>query len=168
MSQSFSTTTTTKVTTVLTGTADWDSWYTVIKGVAEGKLIWEYIDPETPQELRPTLIQPVKPVLADVNADAQAYTDLNITERDAYKFLTQEYKSENDEYKILNTAIAGYKADILRSLSPSILSYIQNCKGTYDTLVKLRTQFAPTDKTREQMVLCAVSENQEGAKDEES
>ena len=153
MSQSFSTTTATKVTTVLTGTADWDSWYTIIKGVAEGKLIWEYINPETPQELCPTLIQPVKPVLADVNADAQAYTDLNTTERDAYKFLTQEYKSENDEYKVLNTAIAGYKADILRSLSPSILLYIQNCKGTYDTLVKLCTQFAPTDRTWEQMVL---------------
>ena len=124
MSQSFSTTTTTKVTTVLTGTADWDSWYTVIKGVAEGKLIWEYINPETPQELCPTLIQPVKPVLTDVNADAQAYTDLTATERDVYKFLTQEYKSENNEYKVLNTAIAGYKADILRLLSPSILLYI--------------------------------------------
>ena len=139
MSQSFLTTIITKVTTVLTGTADWDSWYTVIKGVTEGKLIWEYINPETSQELCPTLIQSVKLVLADVNTDAQAYTDLTVAECDVYKFLTQEYKSENNKYKVLNTAITGYKVDILRLLSLSILLYIQNCKGTYNTLVKLHT-----------------------------
>ena len=52
------TTTTTKVTTVLTGTADWDTWYTVIKIVAKGKLIWDYINPETPEDSRPKLIKP--------------------------------------------------------------------------------------------------------------
>ena len=140
-------TTTTKVTTVLTGTADWDTWYTVIKMVAKGKLIWDYINPETPEDSCPKLIKPAEPAFSAINTDAEMYIDLDATEREAYKFMYQKYKVEYDKYKVLHTAISTHSAEIIRSLSPAIVLYIWNCEGTHNVLVELQTQFAPTDKT---------------------
>ena len=76
-----------KVTTVLTGTTDWDMWYTVIKIVAKGKLIWDYINPKTPEDSRAKLIKPAEPAFSAINADAETYIDLDATEREAYKFM---------------------------------------------------------------------------------
>ena len=140
-------TTTTKVTTVLMGTADWDTWYTVIKMVAKGKGIWDYINLETSQELRPILIKPEEPAFSELHTNAASYIDLDVTKCEAYKFMYQKYKTNYDEYKVLHTAIETYSAEIVKSVSPSIISYICNCKGTYNVLVELRTQFAPTDET---------------------
>ena len=64
-----------------------------------------------------------------------------------YKFIYQKYKTNYDEYKVLHTAIKMYSAEIVKFVSPSIISYIHNCKGTYNILVELQTQFVPTDKT---------------------
>ena len=52
------------------------------------------------------------------------YIDLDATEREAYKFMYQKYKAEYDEYKVLHTAISTYSAQIIRSLSPAIVSYV--------------------------------------------
>ena len=137
---------TTKVTTVLTGTADWDTWYIIIKMVAKGKGIWDYINPETSQELCPILVKPEEPAFSELHTNAALYIDLNATECEAYKFIYQKYKTNYDEYKVLHTAIEMYSAEIVKSVSPSIISYIHNCKGTYNILVELQTQFAPTDE----------------------
>ena len=136
-----------KVTIVLTGTVDWDTWYTIIKMVAKGKEIWDYINPEMSQELCPILVKPEEPAFSELHANAALYIDLNTTECKVYKFMYQKYKTNYDEYKVLHTAIEMYSAEIIKSVSLSIISYICNCKGTYNVLVELWTQFAFTDKT---------------------
>ena len=136
-----------KVTTVLMGTVDWDTWYTIIKMVAKGKGIWDYINLEISQELCPILVKPEEPAFSELHTNAASYIDLNATECEVYKFMYQKYKTNYDEYKVLHTAIEMYSAEIVKFVSPSIILYIHNCKGTYNILVELRTQFAPTDET---------------------
>ena len=99
------------------------------------------------QELCPILIKSEEPALSELHANAASYIDLDTTECEAYKFIYQKYKTNYDEYKVLHTAIEMYSAKIVKSVSPSIISYIHNCKGMYNVLVELQTQFAPTDET---------------------
>ncbi|KAI9749292.1 MAG: hypothetical protein M1815_002615, partial [Lichina confinis] len=96
--------------------------------VAKGKGIWDYINPETSQELRPILVKPEEPAFSELHANAASYIDLDATEREAYKFMYQKYKTNYDEYKVLHTAIETYSAEIVKSVSPSIVSYIRNCE----------------------------------------
>ena len=121
-------------------------WYTIIKMVAKGKGIWDYINPETSQELCPILVKLVEPAFSELHANAASYINLDTTECEVYKFIYQKYKTNYDEYKVLHTAIKTYSAEIVKFMSPSIISYICNCKGTYNVLVELQTQFASTDK----------------------
>ena len=82
-----------------------------------------------------------------LHTNAASYIDLDATEYEVYKFMYQKYKTNYDEYKVLHTAIETYSAKIVKFVLPSIISYIHNCKGTYNILVELQTQFAPTDET---------------------
>ena len=114
--------------------------------VAKGKGIWDYINPEMSQELCPILVKPEEPAFSELHTNAALYIDLNATECEVYKFIYQKYKTNYDEYKVLHTAIETYSAEIVKFVSPSIISYICNCKGMYNILVELQTQFAPTDE----------------------
>ena len=122
-------------------------WYIIIKMVARGKGIWDYINPEMFQELCPILIKSVEPAFSKLHINAASYIDLNTTKCEMYKFIYQKYKTNYDEYKVLHTAIETYSAEIVKFMSLSIVSYICNCKGMYNVLVELQTQFAPTDET---------------------
>ena len=122
-------------------------WYIIIKMVAKGKGIWDYINPETSQELYPILVKPEEPAFSELHTNAALYIDFNTTKCEVYKFMYQKYKTNYDEYKVLHTAIEMYSAEIVKFVSPSIISYICNCKGMYNILVELQTQFAPTDET---------------------
>ena len=115
--------------------------------VAKGKEIWDYINLETSQELCLILVKPEKPAFSELHANAASYIDLNTTKCETYKFMYQKYKINYDEYKVLHTAIKMYSAEIVKFVSPSIILYIHNCKGMYNILVELQTQFALTDET---------------------
>ena len=98
------------------------------------------------QELCLILIKFVEPAFSELYTNAALYIDLDTTKYEAYKFIYQKYKTNYNEYKVLHTAIKTYSAKIVKFVSPSIVSYIHNCKGTYNILVELQTQFAPTDE----------------------
>ena len=99
------------------------------------------------QELYPILIKFVELAFMELYANAALYIDLDTIKCEAYKFMYQKYKTNYDEYKVLHTAIKTYSAEIVKFMLPSIVLYIYNCEGMYNVLIKLQTQFAPTDKT---------------------
>ena len=88
----------------------------------------------------------MEPAFSKLYANAASYIDLNTTKCEVYKFMYQKYKTNYDEYKVLHTAIKTYSAEIVKFVSLFIVSYIHNCKGMYNVLIELQTQFAPTDK----------------------
>ena len=88
----------------------------------------------------------MEPAFSELHTNAALYIDLDTTKCEVYKFIYQKYKTNYDEYKVLHTAIKTYSAEIIKAVSPSIILYIHNCKGTYNVLVELQTQFAPTDE----------------------
>ena len=114
--------------------------------VAKRKGIWNYINPETSQELCPILIKLVGPAFSELHTNAALYIDLNTMKCEMYKFMYQKYKTNYDEYKVLHTAIETYSAEIVKFVLPSIILYIHNCKGMYNVPIELQIQFAPTDE----------------------
>ena len=46
---------------ILNGPKDWDAWLLLIKGVARCGHIWQFVNPDTPEEDLPVLSKPVKP-----------------------------------------------------------------------------------------------------------
>ena len=62
-------------------------WYIIIKMVAKGKGIWDYINPEMSQELCPILVKLVEFAFSELYANAALYIDLDTTKCEAYKFM---------------------------------------------------------------------------------
>ena len=135
---------------VLTGTANYDDWYTVIQAIARGQEIWDYVNPETASDLHPKLEPPVKPEVKDVNPNAASLRYMADPQRGEYMLLYQTYLREDDQYRVLKKALAEFPAIIIERLSTSLLSHIRGCTTAYDILVRLRSRFEPTEKTREQ------------------
>lgn len=135
---------------VLTGTVDYDDWYTVIQAMARGEEIWDYVNPETASDLRPKVEPPVEPKVTDVDPNAVSLRYMTASQREEYMLLYQIYLREDDQYRVLKKALAKFPAKIIKGLSSSILSHIRGCTTAYDILVRLQSRFEPTDKVRKQ------------------
>lgn len=138
---------------ILTGRQDWDKWYEMLKTVAQGKEIWDYIDPEKTREKLLTLDPPVKPEVKDIDAAVGSLAELNAGNRELYRMLYQVYISEMQDFKRRQESVSMFRAHIQATIADSILSYTFNCETAYDMLVKLKDAFAPTALGREQEVL---------------
>ena len=119
-------------------------WHIIIKMVAKGKGIWNYINLEMSQELCPILIKSVEPAFSELHANAASYIDLNTMECEVYKFMYQKYKTNYDEYKVLHTAIKTYSAEIVKSVSPSIILYIYMLRSRRERLDTYTCSTPPT------------------------
>ena len=145
--------TTTPVTVILTTHADWDEWIEVIKTMARGKDIWEYVNPKTPKRSLPILTPPELPTIQSISEDAESYSSLSATNREFYRLERQSYHQDRTEYLETKKNLVNFCTRIQQLVSRQNLSITFKCDTPYDMLVKLHDRFAPTDQTREQEMI---------------
>ena len=137
-----------KTTTITLDTPEtWKSWLFVIKTMATGARVWEYIDPEsleTPQ----TPIKPIKPTPSDVNEGKTTLGELNTAEKETYKLLLADYKEESIEINRILDNLQAIQSHIVTSITSNNTAYIEDQLTVHEMLVKLKNRLAPTDQAR--------------------
>jgi hypothetical protein len=140
--------------TILISQNDWDKWISSIRIAAEGKEIWDYINPDIPAGQLPVLREPVEPSVTSIKETAATYLDLDASEKDYYKLLPQRYYTRLDHFKRTNSAVKRFGARIQDSIADVNATYIRDSSIPHAMLVALKKAFAPSDKSRERdMVL---------------
>jgi hypothetical protein len=135
-------------TVILSTSADWDEWLELMKTKAIGEKVWKYLDPSTPKDQLPTLIEPVRPTPADVNPNKTLLSQLDEDEKDELELRREQYRDELAKYNRQETAIANFPSHIQESISRNFLVYTFGAETTHDMLVALRQRVAPTDEAR--------------------
>lgn len=76
-------------TLILNRPEDWPLWFEVIRAQAEGKLIWEYVNPnrDNPEVLQ----KPEYPSIKDVNEQKTRYSELTEDEKAEYEFFPEKF-----------------------------------------------------------------------------
>jgi hypothetical protein len=132
---------------------DWDDWIEVIHTTALGADIWDHINPNKEKDTLQDLILPPKPELKDIKANATAYLELSIDEREQYRQLQSDYSYERKEYERKRKALVDIRAEIIKTIKRDFISYTHNTETVYDLLVKLKERIAPTDKIRKRELI---------------
>ena len=80
---------------LLNAPEDWDTWFLIFKTYAQGKQVWEYVDPDTAKEpVRPVLpVMPEGDLTADVRADIQLRISLYNAQHSSFKEVNQGLQS---------------------------------------------------------------------------
>ena len=140
---------------ILTGGATYIKWREVMKTKANKEDLWRYIDPDTPQDQLPKLVQPPMPVPADVKADIiitpsvtptedgratprgarivsltrkAKFSDLDADEKEELRLLRETWSYELKTYQRQSEAYRGLGAIIQASIDHKYLLYTFNCE----------------------------------------
>ncbi|ERF70140.1 hypothetical protein EPUS_00327 [Endocarpon pusillum Z07020] len=89
--------TTQKTVLVLEGPKDWDDWYEIVRRTARVQGIFHLVDISAAIAPRPPT-RPEKPTYKDINPIAESYAALNDAEKDHYKVLQTEYRTDLARY----------------------------------------------------------------------
>ena len=144
-----------RTTVMLIGRSNWDQWYLIIEATAKTHQIWDFVKPEAtvfePEE-------PIEPTAQTINSSKTELGTLDSRETQLYTIMMARYEKEFTKYEQKMKALNGFTVRILESLSQAIVPYVYHCKSPNEMLVKLKQQFATTDKTREKEVLVRYRE----------
>ena len=105
---------TVKTSIILKGQDDWDEWIEVIKTTAIAGKVWEYINPDTPQDELYKLIEPAEPTYSDLAEPTESrpkilYSTLTKDKKEEFRHLQQRFKRDWDIYMKKDTAMAAVR-----------------------------------------------------------
>jgi hypothetical protein len=156
---------TSKSTVVLDAPSNWIPWLFIVKEMATGNRVWEYINPDIPlaKALPVEGIEPEMPLSSHVNSD-KSLLEFTVAERDIYKLLLEEYrlqltayeKRQRDTNKILDS-LATLRTYIVTSIAKDYISYITEENTVHSMLLALKRRLAPTDQARKMEVALAYA-----------
>jgi hypothetical protein len=141
------TTTAPKVHVILNSPSDWDEWFDIVKGKARNAEILEQVNVDLSQEPTP-LALPEKPLPSDVKEGVLTIDKLTADERETFKLLRDEYKTDLTIYHRQRAALNDIYDHIKSTLSRQNHSFILHKETPYQMLVALKKRLAPTDRAR--------------------
>jgi hypothetical protein len=158
------TTTQQEISIILTGQADWDEWIEVIRTIATGHGIWDYVDPSKPDLM--ALAEPVRPTPNDVRPSTTRggptpFSSLTPDEVEEYRNLQAEYQRKIKLFDRQTIGFSELRAHIQRTVAKNNLTYTFDCATPWHMLVNLQNRFAPTTETREREVILRYAELQD-------
>ena len=158
----------------LNGPKDWDEWIMLLESSALRYDIWQYVNPATPKDQLPRLIEPVRPTptsVRELNIDgpyesfdtpAQNQTPteagnpkpiaksmLTELEKDKLEELLDEYAHDYEKYLAQDQAYGLLRVRIQESVRREFLLAYCKEKDLYDMLVTLQNRFAQTAEHKE-------------------
>ena len=138
----------TKMTVILDKPADWEPWFQLRREKAVVDDVWKYCDISKPKSELPKLIEPTKPHVSEIKADATQINELRGSELTIYQDLLNDWRQERAEYNNAKRRIGELIIDISRTIATRHLYLINGKDDPYDRLIALRQQLAPTAAIR--------------------
>jgi len=140
-------TTTIKESTILTSPEDWEAWILVVKTLAGDS--WRYINPSSTTAI--ALDEPEKPQPSDFGGTSSSNIDPN--QRADWLEFNKLYHQELKEYERKKARIDKAEEYIITHTDKSLLLQRANYDSLRDFLISLKKALAPSDSTREQMII---------------
>ncbi|KAH8748497.1 hypothetical protein F5882DRAFT_311384, partial [Hyaloscypha sp. PMI_1271] len=141
---------------VLEQSRDWEEWLEIIKTAALKADVWDYINPQTPRDLLPTLQEPVRPTPSTVKPSTARhptlFTALDDDEREHLRTLQADYIYDRAKYDKRKEGLVDMQIQIQATIDREYLSYTFNCTP-YEMPVRLQERFAPTDEIKEEELI---------------
>lgn len=138
----------TKMTVILDKPADWEPWFQLRREKAVVDDIWKYCDISKPKHELPKLVEPNKPHVSQVKANATQINELRGTELTIYQDLLNDWRQDKAEYNHAKRKMGELILDISRTIATRHLYLINGKDDPYDRLIALRQQLAPSAPTR--------------------
>lgn len=142
---------------VLTTPKDWHEWIEIVRTVAIGLGVWEFMNPNTLKAQLPTLAQPIRPLPEHVRTSTRStpttFSILSDDEKEEYRNLQEDYRRDLRLFDKRTEGLGKMRAEIQRSVARQHLSYTFDCDSAYDMIVKLQKRFSPTTEARERELI---------------
>jgi len=122
---------------VLDQPSHWESWLFIVKTLADGGNVWEYINPDLEMEPQ-TPLRPAKPAPTDVNPDKTSIVELDSEEKDTFKLLLAMYKDDLSIANRVTDVLQSIRNHIVTTVSINNIVYINNKTSIYQMLVALK------------------------------
>lgn len=131
-------------TLILDTPKDWETWLFIVKTMAEGADVWEFINPEldTVPEVPP---RPIIPTAQDIKNTATSLVDLTIEDRELFKLMLANYKEVQQINRRIRDSLIKILDHITTSISKDNVYIIRSCSTARDMLVELKRRLAPTN-----------------------
>jgi hypothetical protein len=132
--------------------ADWTTWFSTMRQQAKTWHIWEYIDPDLPDEeisqppTVPSLLMP-----SSIRSTTKSIIDLKGDEITQYSMIVREYDRLNEISRIYERSMDRMRQGIRNSVSNDYKRLI-NSLTVRETILTLRRMFAPTDTSRRRQI----------------
>jgi hypothetical protein len=168
----------TKATVILEKPSQWETWLFLRRSKADQNDLWEYCDPDLPDETTSKLQAPNEPQLSEYadtpparaaqHPDSLTPMRLHELPEDRQKSFMYDYKRYEHklaEYKVQKKALASLSSEIASTVASSQVFHIFDCHDARSRLVKLKKVFAPSDATRDRELLAkykALQQTQRG------
>ncbi|KAF2743258.1 hypothetical protein M011DRAFT_375468, partial [Sporormia fimetaria CBS 119925] len=152
----------TRATGILEKPSQWKTWLFLRRSKADQNDLWDYCNPDLPDNQITTLKAPIEPQLAeyaDTSDDPSASpipTRLHELDENRQKPFTYDFKRYEHklaEYKVQKKALAALSSEIASTVAGSQVFHIFDCHDARSRLVKLKKVFAPSDATRDRELL---------------
>jgi len=128
----------TTYTIILAGPNDWDQWIGVIKYRADGKYLWEYIDPNVRKGNLPAYRAPSTPLPLAINPYKTTFLELDNDEKEELRALRKHYDRTYKRYKKEEAALRSLRTSIISTISRDYINYTFNRNTVHDVLVSLK------------------------------
>lgn len=142
-----------KTSVILASQNDWDEWIEVVKSIAIGDDIWEFINPDTPESSLLPLEEPRTPMPADIDPRKTTFSSLDEDEKEELRELRRERRRKLEQYDRQRRAMKAMRIRIQETVSRTNLPYTFDCDTVYHMLVQLQQQLSPTDDIRERELI---------------
>jgi hypothetical protein len=122
-------------TIVLTGEDNWDMWIQVIKTLALGYEIWDFIDPEGEEET--ILVEPARPDPEDPD----------------YLVQVEDWRRQIRAYDHKKKGFIQVRSKIQETIDIDLLHYTFDCDTVRQSLKNLSRRYAPTAESRRDKII---------------
>lgn len=134
---------------ILTTGCDWRPWLFVVKTMAIGGNVWQYINPDQitvqPEPTRPFLSNTSD---ASSNASHTTLASLSSDEREIFKLIYSQYKEDLAVAKQKIDTLKSIRTHLVTSVSKKNIVCIVSKDSIHEMLFALKKRLAPTDEAR--------------------
>lgn len=133
----------------LKGSGNWEEWIDSIRSIAENDGIWEFVDPDVPEDEAITLSHPEWPSIRRLYPDITSEDELTLIQKDELKEAEARYAIDAKRYYEQERALRSLNNYIYDSISRPLRTHIRQKPTPADRLRALQQSCAPSDIDRE-------------------
>lgn len=135
---------------ILEGQSNWELWIFVVKRIAEAGDVWEYIDPNQPNQVLQKPEKPIRPT-PTINADGSVIQPTQQALMQ-YNHDCSIYFKEIKEYRRLRERLGQVEAHITKTIQQDLLYRIKDKPTVYEQVKTLQGLYSPTTADQEYRV----------------